>query len=203
MKHSKHYTLFLFFLLLSSCCVYSPWYRIEYINERIDERWGSNIPPNVEKYSNLYIQNAFVIVFLTAHNWTNEPEEPPDPFSLYVTVMGKKNEHDSVTIYNAEIKSNLNRKHEIVPAKTDLNNKIVETFKFPLKLFFSESTDREKYTSAHFHSSYTLNFDYKNNEKLTVIIDLEVTSKSGSERKKIIYNFIPKKESGWLSCWTT
>lgn len=168
-------------------CWYHPWRSERYINKETESFSIRNGIPDRNTYENFFINDSFVHVFLRSRNETSNSGSPP--YALFLSAWGRRDSHKILIIKSVSIKSDLGRRHTL-SVEGIFSNKIN---------YESSSTGL---VCAHFSSDYDLHLDFRNNEEITVFLDLEVRTKNKAETKIIRYRFVPLLEKGlfiWLS----
>lgn len=165
-------------------CKYAPWRVEEYINPETDSFNIRQGLPQHEEFEHYFIKDAFVHVFLKAHNETAYSGR--SPYALIINVYGKGIAYERLMIHNIFIES--------------------ETYKgkflgLQLPVMAEFNTCYRDIRCAHVKSRNSLLLDFKLDEDINVILDIEIQADI-NKRKLIIYHFSRNLRKGsfiWLS----
>ena len=192
-------------LMVSSCCAPIPWSAWKY--EQVTKFEGYPSPwnlPSPSKHPDLYIDGAFVHVFLRAHDETTNSGS--SPFMLIANVTTKNSEHESVIFHSISVSDSTNRKYLVQPISVNKAAKKTGDLIFPVtkKLeafnYLKPSPEIKKYTHTSIWTDDSLELKPDLGHKVTVTIELEIQRKMSAQRKIIVYEFIPYEEGGVWQC---
>ncbi len=181
------FTISLVMVSTSFGCRYHPWRSERYINKETESVNIRNGIPHRKRYGDFFVNDSFVHVFLRSRNETSNSGSPP--YALFLSAWGSGDRHKTLIIKSVSIKSDLRRR-----------GRLSDESIFPHEISYESSSTG--LVCAHFSSDYNLHLDFRNNEKITIFLNLEVRTKDKIETKSIRYRFVPLLKKGlfiWLS----
>lgn len=206
-------TLIMMASALSACCVPAPWTSWRYYEkggvEKFPSAWNTNtIDQYQNQYSDLYIDDAFVHIFVRAHNLSTRSGS--SPFRLFVGVVTNKAEHKSVIYHAVSIVDTSGNTFDFQPIKYNTPRHAGEelgSLSFPVVvnlgfLHTYSSPQTNNYIQTSLWSDDTVPLRPENGRKITVFADIEIVGSHSSIRRTVVYEFLPTVRRGRWWCVT-
>jgi len=194
--------------LTSSCCLPIPWSAWRYETEQYTQFPSPHILPSIKTHSGLYVKDVFIFVWLRAHNETTNSGK--SPFQIFVNATATTPTQREVTFHSVSVTDGEGLTQTFSPITTNSKGEKTSSIPFPVSMelesiqYYAEPSKikGKNRKRATLRSDTTFSLAPKNKSNLAVTIDVEVTEDERSERKNVVYEFRPVKESGIWQCIT-